>query len=547
MKKLLALLFAGIMIISCVACGGGSSNDSTTAQTGETQTASGPQKGGVIHTTYSTFDDHLDINTPGASAGTAWWSRYVYENALCVGLDGQVYPLVCDYTVDNPDNIGQIRLKVLEGKKFHDGSLVTIEDVLASLLRATRRDIFADATDYAIEGDELVINFDVNIINGTSTLYWLGYYDYTYGIMPKSICDKFPMSESVVITEAQYVIGTGCYKLDPAGYIPQDKITMVRFEDYIGCTTGGENNGLASPRNAYVDKIILHKNSDGNNTLMHLLNGDYDVAYTQADTFQTMLEPMGFTMYAPSNATSNNMTLLFNLHDDSSSILKDDVNLRKAILAAADMPTMCYAEYSDWGLSDVHSPLVLDGYDTSMFDNADFNGAANVELAKQYLAQSNYNGQELVFRRPSTSGMAAIQELVQNLKDAGINAKMEAMEISAYQNDYHQGTTGWDGYILYGNGSNTHPCFIPVNNYKAWDDETGAQLRNKLFSAIGGTEASKQAWVDYANYNVEEVPCWTICKSKGDRFVCPGDLHLNYDGYSNFWNAYWDDPSAHME
>ena len=136
LKRFILALLSASMILCMVGCGGGS--NATTAAGGEEGTTSaptsGPQYGGVLKTMTAVFDDHMDPLAPGAATGTAMWARYVYENALCVGLDGKVYPLVCDYTLDDENNPSEIRLKVLAGKKFHDGTDVTIEDVYEPFL-----------------------------------------------------------------------------------------------------------------------------------------------------------------------------------------------------------------------------------------------------------------------------------------------------------------------------------------------------------------------------------------------------------------------------
>ena len=54
--------------------------------------------GGKVTQAIGTADAHLDINAAGATSGTSYWARYVYESALATGIDGKLYPLVCEYT-----------------------------------------------------------------------------------------------------------------------------------------------------------------------------------------------------------------------------------------------------------------------------------------------------------------------------------------------------------------------------------------------------------------------------------------------------------------
>ena len=91
-----------------------------------------------------------------------------------------------------------------------------------------------------------------------------------------------------------------------------------------------------------------------------------------------------------------------------------------------------------------HSPVIIDGYSTEAFDSADYCGSANIELAKQYLEQSNYNGQTLILRRPATAGSNACLMISQCLEAAGINVDIEPIEKNAYSADFKDGTAGWD-------------------------------------------------------------------------------------------------------
>lgn len=558
-KRGLAMLMTLVLLASLLAGCGGSSN----GQTQQTQPQVGGQPqvdatvgtndaipeearyGGVLDIVYSAMDDHVDINAPGASAGTLFWARYVYESALVCGLDGTLYPLVCEYDV--AEDYSWLKLWTREGVTFHDGTDVTIEDVIASYKRNTKRDIFENVVDTKIEGDTVTFTFNEN--GCVNFMYWLAYPTADYGVMPKWICEQFDPSEGNIITDPKYVIGTGCYKVVPDGFISQEVMPLERYDGYVACEEGGDGNGQAAPRRAYMDKINCHVNKDANNRLMHLINGDYDACVVDQNTFESSLEGMGFQMYYdPSGKTmADNNTIAFNMREDSTSILAKDANLRKAILAAIDMPAASYARYSSW-YYDIHSPIYIDGYTTAPFDNADYCGTANIELAKEYLAKSNYNGETIILRRPATAGSETCLQIQQDCEAAGIHIEIEPVEVSAYSADFRDGTSGWDMYNLYGQGVSTWPGLMPTNAYSAWkNNEEANELREKLFSYMTGTEESIAYWEEYAQLMAEEAPCFVICKSKGDRFVQAPGLNPNYTGYAVYYNAYWDEPSAHMD
>lgn len=500
--------------------------------------------GGTMSIVYGSMDDHLDINAPGATAGTHFWARYVYENAFAQGLDGKIYPLVCEY--EKSDDNKTLKVWTREGVTFHDGTDVTIEDVMASYRRNQKHDVFQHVIEETYDGDTVTMKFDEQ--GCLQTLYYMAYTTPEFGVMPKWICEQFDLDEGGIITDPQYVIGTGCYKLVPEEYINQEQNVVVRYEDYVTYEDGGADNGQAAPRRAYLDKIYLLVNKDSNNRLMHLLQGDYDVITMDAVTYKSTLEPMGYKMYYdPSGMThSDRCAIIFNCHKGSTSILGNDANLRKAIMCAIDYPTIEQAVYSGWSF-DTHTPVEIEGYTSEPFDNAPYTGAQNLELAKEYLAKSNYNGEMLILRRPSGAGSECVFTIQQLCAEAGINLDIETVEMSAYTMDYRSPDTGWDMYNLYGTSLGSWPGLMPVNSYVAWGNEEAAALRDEMMRYESGEPESVAAWEKYAALMADECPWALICKSKGDRYVQSPGLHANYNGFQQYYNAYWDNPAEHME
>lgn len=540
LKKLSLILLCMAMLLGMLAgCGDNKQGGSA----GDDSSNSGPKYGGVMNLVYGTKEDHMDINAPGGTAGTVQWAKYVYESALATGADGKLYPLVCNFEV--AEDYSWFKLWVREGEKFHDGTDVTIEDVIASYARNSKRDLKAHVIKEDVTDGVWTQYFDET--GCVETICWFAYYDCSYGIMPKWICEKFNPDEGNIIIDPEYVIGTGCYKIIPEEYVNQEIVALERYEDYLPYTGTSDDNGVAGARHAYLDRINIIMNTDSNNILMHFLNGEYDVVNATVDTYETSLKQLGYQMYADEtgHTSSDTASMIFNLHDNSTSIVKDDVNLRKAILAAVDMEECAYAEYSSWYLSQ-HTPLAIEGYDYDLFQNADFAGEDNIELAKQYLAKSNYNGETLVIRRPSSAGSALVLAVAQNLEDAGIHVEIDPVETSAYVKDYRDGQSGWDIYFTFGATSVTTVQNMPVNSYVCWtSNKEATALREELFSYMTGTQESIDCWKEYAQLLLEEVPVFWICRSKGDRFVQQPTLHPNYVGYQNYRNGYWEDPENH--
>lgn len=516
--------------------------------------------GGELTYAMGVADAHLDINAAGASVGTTTWARYVYESALASGIDGKLYPLVCEYRYDE-ENQTWLELWVREGVTFHDGSLVEIEDVWASYNRNVKyQHILNGITNVEIKDGVLHIDYEPEV-GCITALYWFGIADTHFGIMPKEICDQWSGFEDGVITDPKYVIGTGAYKFVANEYVPMEQYVLERHDAYIPVLDGdvledGMQNGRAAPRIAYLDRINIVVNTDSNTSMMQLLSNEYDVIYCEASIYQASLQPLGYQMYVDPTGKpfSDTVSLIFNMHSTetatgdgkaSTSILANDVNLRKAICAAINIDEAMYGQYTDWW-KDCSSPVDIEGYSNEALDNAEYrNLTGDIAEAKAYLAQSNYKGEEIILRRPSSTGHAICQVIQKNCKEAGINIVLDAAEISAYQADYRMGDSGWDMYLVMGSNTPIWPGFMSVTNYLAWGNEEAVDLRMQLFGNFNHTEESIAAWEAWSQLRADECSVFTLGKSLGDRYVQNPDLNPNYSFFTCYISAYWDNPEEH--
>lgn len=123
------------------------------------------------------------------------------------------------------------------------------------------------------------------------------------------------------------------------------------------------------------------------------------------------------------------LTLVFNCSDASKC---SDENLRKAICCAIDTAAMAQAGYGTAGVAaDCFSSPVYRDYDASWADEDYY--TYNVEKAQEYLAQSDYAGEELVLLTQSDSELTSQATLIQAFCDAaGIKVKVEYYDTNLY-------------------------------------------------------------------------------------------------------------------
>ncbi len=543
-KKWMALLLTAIMAISLFsACGGTdetNSAGSNEAESTDEKTASEPQKGGIVNYTWyelsPTFDPYGQ-----ASWTTYMWSNNAFESCLVKGEDGKVYPLVCDYEFAQ-DGLS-LKLWVREGVCFSDGTPVTLEDVVASLQRAASftprvKTVLWDlVSDYEIKDNVLTFNF---------SSFNIGTFDIfsnpraCYGaVMPKTICEKYG---DKLIDDPHDCIGTGPYKLVPEESSAGIKYVFTRNDNYKVCEASPEGNGLASPRRQYLDGIVCSLNNDSSSQLMSLMNGELDtLAMTDKKAYETNLKDLG--LGADTYPSDGVYYVFFNCNENRAI---SDVNLRRAISAVVDYDEIQFACRGDLYDGSVASPVNCgDEYKTDVFTTKEWNSTrqSNIDVARKYLAKSNYKGEKLIL---ITDNSASAAVLIEDLASIGINCERQSMNnntMIAYAND---GTLDWDMILRSNPCSINYPTEMSNTFYNNWHNQRGEELLGLLDTVPVGSQESIAYWNELADLMAEEVP-FVIFGSTFDFYVHAPGLNTNRQGAWRYWfNDWWDDPAAHM-
>jgi peptide/nickel transport system substrate-binding protein len=138
-------------------------------------------------------------------------------------------------------------IKLRKGVKFHNGKEMTSDDVLASIIRWSKRStygkaLFTQVTDvkavdkstieFKLKERSAIVVISLAIPNNFAAIY------------PKEIAEKFPPDQR--ITEW---VGTGPFKLTE--WKPDQYIRMVRFDDYKPLS--GKQSGYGGAKIVYVD------------------------------------------------------------------------------------------------------------------------------------------------------------------------------------------------------------------------------------------------------------------------------------------------------
>ena len=391
-KHLKALLMVVLSLaLTLTACAGKRQGESTESQI----TIGIPQD----------VEDSLDPHK-AVAAGTEEVFFNMFEGLVKPDSDGNLNPAVAsDYKVSEDEKIYTFTLR--EGVKFHDGSLVTVEDVKYSIERC------ADTS----EGGPLVAAFS-NIVSVNATD------DKTIEIvLAEPDADFLASMDTAIIpasntTPESVAIGTGPYKF--VSHAPQESFVMEKFDEYWG-------------EAAHIDKVTLKVCANTDSIVMNLNGGSIDMfsrlTATQVSQLNNNFEVLEGTMNLVQALYLNNGVEPFN-----------NEKVRQALCYAIDK------QYILDMTSDGHGTPV----GTSMFpafgkyympELADYY-TKDVEKAKALLKEAGYpEGFSFTIKVPSnyTPHIETAQVIAEELKAINVDAKIELIEWETWLSDVYSG------------------------------------------------------------------------------------------------------------
>ena len=547
MKKILAASLALIMLFGLVACGKtavGSSGSNTDipgavyTDTGAIISTEIPEEqryGGVLDTTWSKFEDNFDPHKT-----TGWvsynWNNGTFENPIARDENNNFVPCVCDFELS--EDLLTLTMWVREGVTFHNGDPVEIDDVVASIDRSMRhvanmKKFFAPyvASGYPkVEGEKVTYKFTEFNIN---TLYHFSHWATWCGVMPKEILEKYG---DEYINDPADCIGTGPYKL--VNYQTNAVLNLERYDGYVPTTL--ECGGYGAPKHAYMDKINIWINPESTSVTMALINGDYDKG-SLPDEYEKMADQYGLVVTTHTSQPSL-FAMAFNTKNPDRYASKD-ANLRKAIAAALDSAEIA-AVNGHLNYEVKTCPMIAPAYVNDIFDSADYVGAGNMELAKEYLAKSNYNGEEIVLLA-SGPGFCTVWE--NTLKQLGLNAKVEYMDSSSLTAYALENSNPYDCIVFSYEPKETVPCQISVTpREKYWGSAEKDRLFNEITKYPAGSEESIALWNELSHLWIEECSVVNFYTFKS-QVTINKDLVYAMPELPYTTRSYWVNPSEHMD
>ena len=400
-KKLLAvLLLSGILSAVLSGCGGGSEEKPTAAET-PARAETNEIAVGIAQDLDDSLDPHITV-----AAGTKEVMFNVFEGLMKPTSTGDLIPAVADHYEISEDKL-TYTFTLREGVQFHNGDMVTAEDVVYSISRC------ADTTD----GTPLVEAFSV--VQSVEALD-----EKTVAITIAEPSNEFISFLTTAILPADYdqqdtaPVGTGPFKFGSRS--AQESIVLEKFDAYWGTP-------------AQLDKVTYKIIENAEGLLMGLQSGALDIV---AHLSTTQVAQLG-EEFAIEEGTMN---LVQALYLNNAVEPFDDVRVRQALCYAIDRQQVL--DYAFDGYGSIINSSMYPAFGKYFMPEMNDYYTVDTAKAKQLLAEAGYpNGFEMSITVPSNyqPHIDTAQVIVEQLKAIDVTATINLVEWESWVNDTYIG------------------------------------------------------------------------------------------------------------
>ncbi|MBQ8280302.1 MAG: ABC transporter substrate-binding protein [Roseburia sp.] len=493
-KRLISLLLAMVLMMTALSgCAGGtdmSSEDTSTEFGADTAPTGEPTYGGSVVVGIQQDIDSLDPHKATA-AGTKEILFNIFEGLVKPDENGNLINAVAsDYTISEDGLTYTFTLR--DGVKFHNGNLVTAEDVKYSLERVSGLlngevliSTMSTITSVTISDDKTVL---VTVDSPNPELI----YSFTAAIIPAGSGEA----------EDAAPIGTGPFSF--VSYAPQEGIVLAKHTEYW-------QEGLP-----YLDEVTFKIVSNVDTAMLDIKGGSVDICpyltVSQANELKGEFQIV-------SAASSVVQALFLNCAEGPLT----DAKVRQAICYALDKDMV--NEFVNGGYGTIISSAMLPGLKDYYVDLNDVYGkTANIDKAKALLTEAGYpDGIDLEITVPSNYDVhvETTEVIAEQLGQAGINVTINAVEWGVWLDETYNGrqyeatvcgitSDITPGYLLNRFVSDSSKNFINYNS--ALYDETYAKVvsAKTLEERAGYYKELQQILCEDAATAFIEVPPITI-------------------------------------
>ncbi len=530
-KRFTALMMAALVAFGLVGCGG--STASTQPAGGDSTAAAGSENSGTGSSggtsAYVDADGKVVVNLQredGIQSLNIWnytsgpnymFAEMVFDALYSSNHGGDCEPLICT-GYDLSDDQKEVTLHIAEGVKFFDGSDCDADDVYTEMQYiAEHKDemaLFATNWKY-LEKAEKVDDHTVKLY--LSEPFFSLDISLAYTYIAKA--EEIEQYGSSLFSSVDTLNGTGRWKLDE--WVDGQYLKFSRNTDYW---QGGDFSN--------IDTLYLWFISDPTAQNAAFINGDIDYINNVNVDLKSMLDPVADQCEITDSISEVMYYLQFKMDGKAPTT---DQNLRYAIMHAIDRDAFCSLMGGGLVMNDfftTHAEGHQDSLEALKYDP---------ELAKEYLAKSSYNGEELVLLSRSDISYAdsIMTAMADYLNQIGIKTRVDMVDTATMNTRRTDGDydifmvnlATWDGNALTQNLVPRVVQDMHSNGYK--NDELNAKIMEAFGDMNKETRVKTLEEVDNILYELQGpiVPLMQVMRSSCVRKGLTGLIENPLSGY----------------
>ncbi|MEN4922606.1 ABC transporter substrate-binding protein [Achromobacter spanius] len=446
----------------------------------------------------------------------------VFDTLFALDAAGKPQPEMVESWQESADRL-TVTLTLRKGLKFHDGSPVTGEDVVASLKRWAQRDVLGlrlmAATSSLESPDADTVVFHLKQPFGMLIEALAKPASPVPFIMPGRIA-AVPVSQP--ITE---VVGSGPYQFVAADFQPGVKATYVKFAGYVPRKEPA--SGFAGAKVAIADRIELVSISDAQTAVNALRRGEIDFVEDVPPDLMPQLEDVKGVALKSYGDSTNIFTMRMNWLQPPF----DNPKVRRAVLAAVYQADYLAAQIGDEKMYRLCGAVLSCNSPYASEAGATQTQQPDLAHAKALLKESGYDGSKVVILHPTDlpvlSSLASVT--AQALKTIGMNVEIQSMDWATLLSRYSKkDPVAQGGWSIFQTGFTSLDLMNPLTNpnldgrgaagYVGWSKSDEMERLRDQFAETGDAARRKEIALAIQKLNYDEVffiPLGTYSKVKG--------------------------------
>ena len=242
MKKVLSLILAGSLALSVLAACGGTKATSGTASGSAVTSGDAPVAAGGKILRIATEDPMVALDMQANTYSLIMKvTDNVVESLMTTVKDGELEPTLITKLPDLSEDMLTYSFELKEGVKFHDGSVLTADDVKYSLERMVKLEVMGSLMGF-VEGYEAFAAGEAEEITGIKvvddthfTIQMVSVYVPFPSVLSTPYCAIYPREACEAAGEEwgkSTLIGTGPFTF--GGYNPGVGVELTRYDDFHG-------------------------------------------------------------------------------------------------------------------------------------------------------------------------------------------------------------------------------------------------------------------------------------------------------------------------